>query len=324
MHVNRRVFLGGVVGGAMLSVAPRAAGGQSRPSFPLYDTHAHFFTNDTAHYPFNPGAPEGVRERILTRAMATPMTPEIVFAMWDEVGIAMGCGVQYNSTYSTDNRYLIDITRAHPDRITAIVILDAVDPATPAALERMAREDGISGVRFTGSPDGDGAFSFLGPAAARSWAMADRLGLSIVLMPVAPDMRPAMARVAEHAARYPNVRVVLDHIGFPRPEAGPAFGLSEEHRALSGYPNVYYKYTTLLIRQLEAAGVPTGPFLDHMVGTYGADRMIWGTDVGNTPGTMREFVDVALASAAGLPLDRQRALFHDTAKRIFVPGGTAA
>lgn len=295
---------------------------QPKPPFPLYDTHAHFFSNDTARYPFNPGAPLSVREQIVARVMAEPMTPEMVFKLWDETGVAMGCGVQYNSIYQTDNRYLIDITRAHPDRITAIVILNPVDGSTPAMLEKMAREDRIAGVRFTGNPDAAGAFHFLSPAAAPSWEAANRLGLVVVLMPVAPDTSAAMVRVAEHAKRYPRVRIVLDHIGFPKPEDGPNFGLSPAHVALARHRNVYYKYTTLLIEQLNAARVATGPFLQHMVRTYGADRMVWGSDVGNTPGTMRSFVDMALASAASLSRKQQRALFHDTARRIFVPGGT--
>lgn len=329
MTLHRRTFLGTALGAAIAATLPRAAFSAVRPSFPLYDTHAHFFSNDTAHYPFNSGAPETVRERIIARATASPMTPEVVFRLWDENGIKLGCGVQYNSTYSTDNRYLLDITKAHPDRITAIVILNPVDAATPAALEKMARENKIAGVRFTGLPDSAGEHHFFTPAAAPSWEMANRLGLVIVLMPVTQQdpkaMSRAMVRVAEHAARYPNVRIVLDHIGFPDPKDSPAtFGLSPAHEALAKHSNVYQKYTTLLIERLHEAKVPPRAFLEHMVKVYGADKMVWGTDVGNTQGSVSDFVQHALESAQGLSLTQQRALFHDTAARIFIPGGKPA
>jgi predicted TIM-barrel fold metal-dependent hydrolase len=49
--------------------------------------------------------------------------------------------------------------------------------------------------------------------------------------------------------------------------------------------------------------------------------MIWGSDVGNTPGSMFGWVQYALESAANLPEAQQKALFFDTAARIFVPGG---
>ncbi len=176
------------------------------------------------------------------------------------------------------------------------MILDPLAAETPAQLEKMARENRIAGVRWTGTPDaGPGApagpggppnsdFPFLSAAAAASWEAANRLGLVVVLMPIGGDTPGAMAKVAEHAVRYPNVNILLDHIGFPRAELGPNFGLSPQHRALAQHKNVHYKYTTLLIEQLHAAHVPFGPFLEHMVQTFGADQMTWGSDVGNTPG----------------------------------------
>lgn len=91
--------------------------------------------------------------------------------------------------------------------------------------------------------------------------------------------------------------------------------------ALKEHDNVYYKYTTLLIEQLHAAGVDERPFLEYMVKTYGSDHMTWGSDVGNTPGSMFGWVQYALASASGLSLEDQKGLFWDTAERTHVPGG---
>ena len=327
MHLHRRTFLGSAFGVAASAMLPRVAWGHEKPPFPLYDTHAHFYSNDPSRYPFNSGAPKEYAERAVARAMAHPMTPETIFKMWDENGVALGCGVQYNTTYSTANTYLLDASRAHPDRIISIVILDPVGADAPATLEKMAREDGIAGVRFTGRPEENGEFHFLSEKAAPSWEMADRLGLAIVLMPVGnlQEMGVAMARVGEHSHRYPNVRIVLDHIGFPEPKTLPeSFGLTPEHLALAGHRNVFYKYTNLLIRQLQAADVAARPFLEYVVKTYGASKMVWGSDIGNTQGTMQEFVHEALASAAGLSAEEQRALFHDTAAATFIPGGRPA
>ena len=52
--------------------------------------------------------------------------------------------------------------------------------------------------------------------------------------------------------------------------------------------------------------------------------MIWGSDIGNSEVDEIEFVRHALDSAAGLPIADQRAIFYDTAKRLFVPGGRGA
>ena len=319
--MRRRTFLGTAFGAVAVSALPRSAFAHViTPSFKLYDTHAHFYTSDVDTYPFNSKSSRYGPEIMVAKAMRFPQTPKEVFEFWDECGIAKGCGVQYSSTYLTDNRYLLDISKQYPDRIIPVVILAPIAPETPAALEKMAKENRISGVRFTGVPVND-EFVFLSDAAAPAWEAADRLGLVVVLMPIGGSAPAAMKRVAELAVKYPNVNIVLDHIGFPKPEDSPTHGLSPEHYALARHKNVYYKYTTLLIEQLHAANVPLRPFLAHMVKTFGADQMVWGSDVGNTPHSMFGWVQYALDSAEGLPLKDQKALFHDTAERIFVPGG---
>jgi predicted TIM-barrel fold metal-dependent hydrolase len=335
--MRRRTFLGTAFGAAAISTLPqRAFGHVIVPPFKLFDTHAHFYTNDVDKYPMKASSARYGPEIMVAKAMRFPQTPKEIFAFWDECGIEKGIGVQYSSTYLTDNRYLLDIAKEFPSKIIPIVILAPTDPKTPATLEQMARDNKISGVRFTGGPTpipgtppgppAPGAplndnFAFLSDAAAPAWEAANRLGLVIVLMPIGGDTRGAMREVAQHAAKYPNVNIVLDHIGFPKPEVSADHGLSPDHYALAKYKNVYYKYTTLLIEQLHAAKVPFQPFLEHMVKTFGADHMVWGSDVGNTPGSMFMWVQYALDSAAGLPPAQQKAMFYDTANRIFVPGG---
>src|SRR5687768_1460107 len=335
--IDRRRFIGTSLAAATIAALPKAAFAHIiKPAYKLYDTHAHFYTNDVDRYPFTARTSRYGPEIMVAKAMRFPQTPKEVFAFWDENHIAKGVGVQYSSTYRFDNTYLLDIAREHPDRIIPVVILDPVDAATPATLEKMARENKIAGVRWTGSPTpipgapaGPGGppnsdFVFLSEAAAPSWEAANRLGLLVVLMPIGGHTAGAMAKVAQHDVKYPNVNILLDHIGFPRAELGPNFGLSPEHRALTQHKNVYFKYTTLLLEQLHAAHVPFKPFLEHMVQTFGADQMTWGSDVGNTPGSMFMWVQHALDSASGLTDQQQRDLFYNTAERIHVPGGRGA
>lgn len=320
--ITRRTFVGsGLAAGVVAALPGSAFAHVIKPVYKLYDTHGHFYTNDVDNYPFNSRTARYGPEVMVAKAMRFPQTPKEVFAFWDENGIAKGAGVQYSSTYRFDNSYLLDVAADHPDRIIPVVILDPVDPETPATLERMAAENNIAGVRFTGTPQ-DGEFVFLSDAARPSWEAIDRLGLLVVLMPIGGDTAEAMAEVGRHAMRYPNAQILLDHIGFPRPDAAPAtWGLTPQHIALADLDNVNYKYTSLLIEQLHAAGVDEKPFLEHMVQTFGADKMTWGSDVGNTPGSMFGWVQYALASASGLSQQQQEDLFWNTAERIHVPGG---
>lgn len=323
--MDRRLFLGSSLVAAGAAAMPGSALAHViHPPFQMFDTHGHFYTNDVDNYPFTATTARYGPEVMVAKAMRFPQRPQEVFAFWDEVGVAKGIGVQYSSTYRFDNRYLLDISRQHPDRIIPVVILDPVGAETPATLERMTAENRIAGVRFTGGPS-NGEFVFLSDAAAPAWQAANRLGLTIVLMPIGGDTAAAMGKVAEHAARYPNVNILLDHIGFPRPQDRPdTFGLTPQHLALRSHHNVYYKYTTLLIEQLHAAHIEEAPFLEYMVETLGSNRMTWGSDVGNTPGSMFGWVQYALASADGLSLADKQNLFWNTAEAIHVPGGRGA
>ncbi len=55
--------------------------------------------------------------------MNEPITPEVLTKYWDEAGILMGTGVQYNTVYGTDNTYLLDVSAANPGRFIPVVIL---------------------------------------------------------------------------------------------------------------------------------------------------------------------------------------------------------
>ena len=141
-------------------------------------------------------------------------------------------------------------------------------------------------------------------------------------MPLGGAPGAALPRVGELAMRYSNVAVVLDHIGFPtysrRPET---FGFTPEHLALAKIDNINYKYTTFLIEMLLSDKTPLKEFCEYAVSTFGADHMIWGSDIGNSEVDDLEFVQHALDSAAGLTSVEQHALFYDTATKLFVPGG---
>ncbi|MEI9852748.1 MAG: amidohydrolase family protein [Sphingomonas sp.] len=331
--LRRRTFLGSALGAAAVSVLPQAAFGKKKPpsssttptpiSTPT--TLRTIRSTDIANYPLDGSTARNGAAALIAKATAHPQTPEVIFKEWDENGVAKGCGVQYGSAYSNDNRYLLDISKQYPRRIVPVVILDPVAAETPAVLATMAKENRISGVRFRGVPNmPDGTHNFLTAPSAPVWEAADKLGLVVVLMPHSrkiEDRGQPMQRVAELAVRYPNVIIVLDHMGFPNPVLNPTYGFTPEHLALIQHKNVYFKYTTLLIEQLQGGKVPLDAFLDYSVRTFGANRMVWGSDIGNSEGTMADFVHHALESAKGLTLKQQKAIFYDTAERIFVPGG---
>jgi predicted TIM-barrel fold metal-dependent hydrolase len=326
--ITRRTFIAATLATGAAAALPRHLFGAA-PAVKLFDTHAHFYTNEPEKYPFNPTGARYGAERMIAKVAANPMTPKAVFAFWDKVGVEMGTGVQYNSTYGTDNSYLLDVSKEHPNRVSPVVILAPTDAKTPATLQKWAKENRLTAVRWTGSPTAQGMAPFLSDEAKDSWTVANDLGLAVVLMPLGNNIPPALKRIAELADRYPNVKIAMDHIGFPRPENLPqTFGLTPEHMALAAHKNVYYKVTSFLVSEMETGAktankpmVELKPFLQHMVSVFGADHLCWGSDYGNVEVDDVLYVQRMIDAADGLSAKDKSAFFYDTAKSVFVPGG---
>jgi L-fuconolactonase len=101
------------------------------PGAALYDTHAHFFTNDLKRYPVKTTNAREGEENLRRRIMTEPWTAERMLSLWDASGVAGGAGVQYNTVYKTDNNYLLDVAERHADRISSVVMLDATARTHP-------------------------------------------------------------------------------------------------------------------------------------------------------------------------------------------------
>jgi L-fuconolactonase len=289
----------------------------------FYDAHAHLFTSDTDRYPINI---KGVRigEEVMRRKIAEdPVEPDTLLRLWDDNGVTGGCAVQYNAIYKTDNSYTLDATQQHPDRLSAVVILNAAHPTTPQILRAHAEDRGAVGLRLYGPRDAEGNYPWLDSSAALdTWATADQLGLTMVVMyaPAAPSA-DALGHIAALAERFPQTRIAIDHFGWTDLESG-GDGLTPGHLALKALPNICFKFTSINFNMFEKAGVPSAPFLRAAVDAFGAERMMWGSDYGNTPGPFPRMIAQALAATDLLTDAERRQVLHDTGHGIFAQGQT--
>jgi predicted TIM-barrel fold metal-dependent hydrolase len=331
--IKRRTFIASTVAAAAAAALPRHSFAAAPPlGIKLFDTHCHFYTYEPEKYFFDGAGSRYGKERMIAKAKANPMNAAAVFGFWDKIGVEQGTAVQYNSTYGTDNTYMLDVCRANPKRATPVVILAPTDAKTPETLKKWAKEERLTAIRWTGgAPRGAPAGTpppYLSPESEPSWAMCNDLGLTVVLMPLSGGAA-VLAQIATFADKYPNVKIAMDHIGFPRPEVLPeTFGLTPEHYALAKHKNVYYKLTNFLVSEMEAGAktankpmVELKPFVEHMVKTFGADHLCWGSDYGNVEVDDVQYTKNMIAATSGLSAKERSAFFYDTAKVVFVPGG---
>src|SRR5690606_30713143 len=96
--------------------------------------------------------------------------------------------------------------------------------------------------------------------------------------------------------------------------------------AVVGMKNLYWKFTSFHINgQVDPAGVDLKSFLEYVAKTYGADHMVWGSDMGNVALDLEghyKMTQRTVDATAGLSLAERKAMFFDTADKVFVAGGT--
>ena len=319
--VNRRDFVLGATGVGVLAASARGA--ESTPAtlpYGLFDTHAHLISTDEVRYP-RAGAdtggtpPPGV-------GVAVPEAEKLL-AWMDDAHVAGAVAVQRRGTYAFNNNYILDSSDLFRSRLMPVVVLDATDAGTPELLRQYVRERGLAGLRLTGTLGEGGTLPWLSSAAAlRSWAVAEEHGLAVVIMTSPPGRMPqALSEYQRLAQQFPNVRLVLDHLAWPEVHGAPLYGIDVALRALAPLRNVHFKFTSINIGQLTAAKLVPAELLRRVVDVFGAERVMWGSDVGNSVGTYAEFVRNALAATAQLDAAEQRQVLRDTGMRVFVRGG---
>lgn len=255
------------------------------PSHPgdIIDAHIHFFTDDFAHYPVdlrNAREPEDVMRVRLRNA---PVKPAKMFALWEKLGIAAAVGVQYSGAYKTDNSYLLDVADAHPDRIKTEIILNPASADSVALLDTLSRTRHVSAIRLTGFVDANGDVPWLQSGYASAlWKLARerQLPIGITYLKMTPT-KAALETIRRLSDLYPDNILLLEHLGWTG-SVGSQDGLLPEHMALKDHDNIQFKWTSLNIDALAGAGIDTAAFLRASVDVFGAHRLMWGSDYGNT------------------------------------------
>ena len=304
----------------------------------LFDTHAHLISDDWQTYrarPFTPDLPIPDRPEFT-------VTAERLLELMDEQGIAHACLVQRGHIYGFDNSYILDAAARHPDRFHPVVILDTQDPRTPELYREMVRERHVAGFRMANSRPWllDTAW-ICSPAAMAVWKVCADLATPVTLiffMNQLPFLLPLLTILAHE---FPELPIILDHGAMPygmtqyevalAEKAGeavvmpppPHFGIDTTIAIFEDVPNVHFKITEINMERLFKAGVPAADLVRRMVDSFGSERLVWGSDVGQS--MLWSYAEkVAMAKAATDLLSDEEAdrVLHGNAMRLYRLGQT--
>lgn len=129
-----------------------------------------------------------------------------------------------------------------------------------------------------------------------------------------------IAEVTELARRVPEVTFVLDHLGKPDVAGGVLDPWRTDLARLAELPNTVCKLSGLATEA--APGWVDGdvsPYLRHALAVFGPDRCLFGGDwpVATLATDYPRWVRVVADAVAGRPEAERRAVFGDTARRVY-------
>ncbi|MER6082824.1 amidohydrolase family protein [Streptomyces sp. NPDC001833] len=284
----------------------------------MVDTHCHVIASDRQRYPWSPigGKPSAWAD-------SRPVTAEGMAARMDEAGIRQSVLVQATTAYGYDNAYVRDSRARRPDRFLAVGTFDPLAPDAGARLADAVGAGGLAGVRLftSGSTVPVQGEWFAAPQTYAFWARASDLGVTVCLQ---MRLGAATRQLVEVLERFPDARVLLDHIGYPDIAASPARA-GKEVAELACHPGLYLKLTHRNLEPLHAAGAEALEFLTPVVAAFGAGRIAWGSNCPAAEQSLPDLVELARTVLAPLPEADRAEILAGTARRLYPaldrPGG---
>jgi L-fuconolactonase len=234
----------------------------------------------------------------------------------DAVGVDGAVLVSPFSMYRYDASYALEVYAAHPNRFRLVKPVDPTDPAVAGTIDDWASTKGTVGIRIflrdhVSTDPAD-------PAINRVLAMAAQHSL-----PVNLACTGRLGQADQLAARNPNTRMVIDHLGLPQPHEPPPparpFADLPQLLALAAHDNVAVKISG-------ACTLSHEPFpyrdiwdpLGRVFHAFGFDRCMWGTDWTRAVGLLSYEQGVEAFRITDRLSDSERtALMGETLQRIY-------
>jgi predicted TIM-barrel fold metal-dependent hydrolase len=282
----------------------------------IVDTHVHVFTDDRKKYPqirdtARAGAIPAITELGQTEWPLT--TVEILMQAMNEAGVDKATLVQAYFVYEYDNSYTIDACLAHPDRFTAVVVLDPLDPKAPDELSRMVEKQSVTGIRFM---RGRIPESSLGrPETFPLWERIEKLGIPVAIN----DRIHEINKVRVPMERYPKVKVAFEHAWGHKVGTPPRYEVLEPLFDLAKNPNVYIKTAINNIAAARDEGGTPQQLYTKLADVFGAKRIMWSSNYPAHPkfGSVKSRLEESKKALAHLSAEDQAWILGRTALAFY-------
>ncbi|WP_202232652.1 amidohydrolase family protein [Actinacidiphila reveromycinica] len=277
------------------------------------DAHHHLWDLDRRPQPW-------LRGDALEPLRRTFALPELL-PLLDAHGIDTTVVVQSSASLD-ETRDLLATARASHGRIAGVVgWADLTDPdRLPGVLAELAEAGPLVGVRHQVQDEADPQWLDR-PDVRAGLRAVGAAGLAYDLLVTPRELPAALAAVEE----LPEVRFVLDHAGKPPIAAGRWEPWAEQVAGIADHPNAVCKLSGLLTEADHESWRPADvlPYARHVLASFGADRVLFGSDwpVCTLAGRYADAFALAEQATAALTPDERDAVLGGNAFRVYSLAG---
>jgi len=274
-RLSRRGFLTGVAATAAAAAVPWSSEAQA-PAIPIIDSHIHLFD------PTRPqGAPySGPRTPGVTAIAAYP---ERYRRLAVPLGVVGAIKVEA-SPWIEDNLWVLEVVQRDPIMVGVIGNLEPHKPEFPEYLERYHKNALFRGIRYGNLWGRDIAKQSTNPDFISG---LKRLAEADLVMDTANPSVPLLEAMLRISDAVPTLRIVLDHLPALDPAEADRAAYDAALREIGKRPQIFVKLSEIIHRVNGGVSTELGTYrarLDTLMGVFGEDRILFGSDWPNSDG----------------------------------------
>ena len=303
--MNRRTFLSTAAAGAhgLFANAGR--------KIPIIDSHIHLFDISRPQ-----GVPWPPKDSSIYQSALPARYRKIALPFGIVGAIEIEC-----SPWPDDNQWVLDIAAKDPIIVGTIGDLEPDVPAFGKQLEQLHRNPLFRGIRYGNIWDRDLGTQIAKPEFVSNLKLLASLGLVLDTANPDPALMHAVVRLTD---QVPNLKVILDHLPeLALPDDPPGRKACERDLQLLGQrPQVFAKVSGI-VRTVDGRVPLDIDFyrdrLDRIWQTFGADRLLYGSDWPNSD-QWAQYPDVfrlAQAFIASKPPDAVEKFFWKNSLAVY-------
>jgi L-fucono-1,5-lactonase len=270
--VTRRGFLTQVA--AIAATAPLTAPPAQSAAIPIIDTHIHLFDPTRpqgAPYTGPPGVPVEPSLPPRYRKFATPL------------GIVGAIKVEA-SPWVEDNLWVLEVAERDPIIVGVIGNLEPDKPDFAEMLDRYHKNRLFRGIRYGNLWGRDITKQAENPAFIEGLKQLQQADLVLDTANPRVELLQAIVTITD---KIPDLRVVLDHLPSLEPTTDTRKAYEAALDQLQRRPRVFVKLSAVIHRVNGQVSTELAPYrdrLEQLIGRFGEDRILFGSDWPNSDG----------------------------------------